>query len=367
LNNYSHFWFDLTSRNKKKKFLISNIFQYFSRFSDYLEIHQVGLNSFKLYTYMVIKIVMPNPLNVSVFKELFIKPIMKTLFIAFLSHTNTVFAAYSTVIPKHASFASQWQLTHANACLVADNIHRVNADGECLAIQTYYANEQLPKAHSRLLIFIHGDGILGGGPSDYLKYQATKFTSSNTISVVLIRPGYYDSYNNYSTGESYAFSCEGPCDGYRNKTVETLAATIRQLKNFYQANCVILVGHSGGAIMSSVILGKYPNLANGAVLASVTLNVREYSKRNGWGDWSKSLSPHEWVDKIPKTNFIYILSGTKDTNTYPDMAKKFFILLKEKGINAHFNAVPDGTHNSIVLENSADFDNAINNALSQCS
>ena len=56
--------------------------------------------------------------------------------------------------------------------------NRVAANGECLALQTYW-NKKLPRKNSILLIFIHGDGIPGGGPADYLKYTAAKFVEQD--------------------------------------------------------------------------------------------------------------------------------------------------------------------------------------------
>jgi len=265
------------------------------------------------------------------------------------------------------SESSRWIFSRATACLKADNIQRVNAYGECIAIQTYTQNNQLPQKNSRLLIFIHGDGFPGGGPSDYLKYQATKFIDSNTISVVMIRPGYYDSYDNYSTGESYAFAWHGyPSDAYRESTIETLATTIQTLKNFYHPSCTILIGHSGGGIMSGVLLGKYPHLVNGAVLASITNNVHQWTSQHGWGNWPNSLSPHDWINKIPQKTFVYILSGTADDNTYPKLAREYYENLKKAKIDAHFISVPNGTHNSIVNDNVTDFNKAIEEALRQC-
>jgi len=256
---------------------------------------------------------------------------------------------------------------HSRACLNADNINRINANGECLAVQSFFYKNKLPKKNSRLLIFIHGDGAKGGGPSDYLKYQATFFLDPSTISTVLIRPGYYDSYGNYSTGESYAFDCEGfPCDGYREKTITTLASAIKKLKNFYQPRCTILVGHSGGAMMSGVILGKYPHLVSGAVLASTTNNVHEWSNHHGWGKWPNSLSPHDWVAKIPSDTFVYIVSGIRDKNTYPNMARTYYESLKKSKIPAYFIFSEEGSHNTIVLNKAKEFKLAIQKALKDC-
>jgi predicted esterase len=286
--------------------------------------------------------------------------------ILFITLINTAYAAYPNMIDKNASTSTQWIFSRANACLQADNISRIAANGECLALQTYYASTA-PSSHPILLIFIHGDGVPGGGPSDYLKYQATKFSKPNVVPVILIRPGYYDSYGQYSTGESYAFNHNGyPGDNYPPQTIATLAAAVSQLKEFYHPRCTILIGHSGGAIMSGVIMGKYPGLANGAVLASVINNVQQWADKHGYGLYPNSLSPDKFIGSIPKKAFIYIISGTADTNTYPEMAKKYFDLLEKQGVQAYWRPVTNGDHNSIVLSQTIEFDKAIEEAISQC-
>jgi predicted esterase len=279
--------------------------------------------------------------------------------LVFLMYSYTTLAAYKEQIGKNMSPQTQWTFNRAGACLNEDMFNRIEANGECLAIQTYLG-KHIPNKNPALLVFIHGDGIPGGGPSDYLKYQATKFISGDVVPVVIIRPGYYDSYNNYSTGESYAFSCNGyPCDSYRTHTVDTIAYAIKRLKNFYNASRVILVGHSGGAIMSSIILGRYPHLVDGAILASTTYNVHIWADKHQWGSYTNSLSPDEYVNKIDKNSFVYIISGEKDTNTYPDMAKKYSDELIKQGIKSKFFSVKGGTHNSIVLSDTDLLDQVI--------
>lgn len=279
---------------------------------------------------------------------------------------SPLYAAYPGMLDKNVSSETQWIFNRANACLQSDNINHVAADGECLALQTYYANS-VPDKNPILLVFIHGDGIPGGGPSDYLKFQATKFSAPDVVPVVLIRPGYYDSYGNYSTGESYAFSGHGyPNDSYRPHTVATLAAAVQSLKNYYQPRCTILVGHSGGGMMSGVILGKYPGLADGAVLASVVGDVQQWSTKHGYGDYPHSLSPNNFVDKIPTKDFVYIISGTNDTNTYPEMSKAYYNQLKNHGVQVYWRVAKDGTHNSVTSSQPQVFDQAITDAIKQC-
>lgn len=255
--------------------------------------------------------------------------------------------------------ATSWIFNRANACLNPDNLSHIAANNQCIAIQTY-TGKHLPKQHSILVVFIHGDGVPGGGPSDYLKYQATKFVTDNVISVVMIRPGYYDSYGHYSTGNSHAFDCHGyPCDGYRKDTVATLVGAIQQLKNYYQPRAIILVGHSGGAMMSAIILGKYPDLANAAVLASMVPNVHAWAKKHGWGSWPNSLSPSDFQQSLRKDTIVRVISGNNDKNTYPSMSKSYVDALQKIGIDAKFIVVAGGDHNSVVLTKTKQFDQAI--------
>jgi len=275
---------------------------------------------------------------------------MRFLFVFYLIfYSVSAYCAYPGELPKNASTDTKWIFSRANACLNANNVTRIAANGECLALQTYFG-KTMPSPRPILLVFIHGDGIPGGGPSDYLKYQATKFIAPDVVPIVLIRPGYYDSYGRYSTGESYAFVGHGyPNDSYRPYTVATLADAVRKLKDFYQARCTILVGHSGGAMMSGIILGKYPKLANGAVLASVVGDVHAWAKNHKYGDYPNSLSPEDFIKNIPKKDFVYIVSGTKDQNTYPAMSKAYYEQLKQVGIHAYWYPEKGGTHNSVVL------------------
>ena len=88
--------------------------------------------------------------------------------------------------------------TNSMASCSADNVTRVAANDECLVIETFGSTAD----RNQLIVFIHGDGT-SGGPSDYLKSIAAMYGADGVISVMLIRPGYFDRNKNTSTGESY--------------------------------------------------------------------------------------------------------------------------------------------------------------------
>lgn len=229
------------------------------------------------------------------------------------------------------------------ASCAADNVTRVAANGECLVIQTYGS----PAEQNKLIVFIHGDGS-SGGPSDVLYARAEHFASKGVISVGLIRPGYFDSAGNRSTGTSNRV--EG--DGYGRSIIDAVAAAVKALKDFYNAEHVVLVGHSGGAAISGVILGRYPDLADGAVLAACPCNVPKWRiMKRGQYNWTASLSPHAYADDVAKATKVIAVTGDNDSNTRPVIAAEYIELLKRNGIDATFFEAPSRDHNSVTWSN----------------
>lgn len=234
--------------------------------------------------------------------------------------------------------SSQVALGSAASC-PADYISSVAANGECLVIKTY---GQPGDKRTSLVVFIHGDDSKGGA-SDYMNKIAWQTAKKGVVSIALIRPGYYDSNGNHSTGQSFRST-----DSYRPKIIDTVAAAVKALKNYYKADFVVLVGRSGGAAISGVIIGKYPNLANAAVLGGCPCNVARWRiKKRGENTWIASLSPHNFVDGVAKGTRVIAVTGSKDTNTNPILAKKYVNSLKDGGINATFIEALNGNHKNI--------------------
>lgn len=241
----------------------------------------------------------------------------------------------------------------------ADNRTRVAAGNECLVIKTYGDSAE----RTSLIIFIHGDGYRRDpadyGPSDYMYRIARKYGAKGIVAVGLIRPGYFDSSGSHSTGNSYR---DG--DNYRPDVVATVAAAIKALKEHHNADIVVLAGHSGGAAISGVIIGKYPSLVDAAVLGACVCNIPEWrTSRRGYNNWKRSLSPHNYVDKIDKKTKVIAITGDKDENTKSVFARDYVASLRAKEIDASFIEVPGVGHNGIVT--TLEFETAINEILGE--
>ena len=225
----------------------------------------------------------------------------------------------------------------------ADNRARVSANDECLVIKTYGE----PAERTSLIIFIHGDGYRPDPsdyrPSDYMYRIAQRYGAKGVVAVGLIRPGYFDSKGNHSTGTSHRDK-----DNYQPDVIETVAATVKVLKIHYKAENVILVGQSGGSAISGVIIGKYPGLVDAAVLGACPCNVPDWRiMRRGRNNWPLSLSPHDFIGEIDKNTRVIAVTGADDGNTEPVLARDYVASLKGMGIDAINIEVPGVGHKGI--------------------
>ncbi len=236
-------------------------------------------------------------------------------------------------------FLTACQTTKNSVCQSADNINIVSGAGECLAIHT----AGTPSDNNTLLIFIHGDGT-GGRASSYFYDDAERFGSKGIISVALIRPGYFAADGQKSTGISYRY--QG--NGYRLHIITEVADAIQNLKTKHQAKKVILVGFSGGSGIAGVILGKYPDLADAALLSACPCNVPKWRvARRGKNNWTSSLSPHNYIRNI-KAKKVIVLMGGRDSNTKVILGEDYLRRAKEEGINVELIVVPSASHGGII-------------------
>lgn len=243
------------------------------------------------------------------------------------------------IIAVIAIFLAGCQTSAAEPC-VPDNVTRVAGKGECLVMKAYSDSGPV----DTMVIFIHGDGSRGG-PSDYLYSRAERYGKGNVLGIGLIRPGYFDSSDNRSTGESRRY--DG--DGYPPSIVDAVAGAVENLKAHYGVKRVFLVGHSGGAAISGNIIGRFPGLVDGALLAACPCHVPDWRiMRRGENNWTTSLSPHEFSESVPLSTKVIAITGDDDSNTRPVIARDYIETLKKRGVDATFIEVPDAGHNRVT-------------------
>lgn len=223
---------------------------------------------------------------------------------------------------------------HAADCSRPLPADYVQGGAHCLGIRIY---GDAPAGTARVLVVaLHGDTSRGGA-TETQHGIARRVAGPGVVGVGMLRPGYFDPQGRRSEG-----SDNGRGVTFTPNNVDSVAAGIRTLKEHYRPAKVILVGHSGGAATAGIILGRYPGLADGAVLVSCVCNTETMVK---WQRWvGVTDSPHQFAKTLAKNVRVVAMTGDRDTVTPPSNAESYVRSLKSNGIDAEFMLVPGEGH-----------------------
>ncbi len=231
------------------------------------------------------------------------------------------------------------QLCFAEVCTTEDFETNVSGASECLKMRRFGVAEP-----DVMLIWLHGD-VSSGGPADYhfriAGSAASEFSSSKTLSVAIVRPGYPDGDGNSS---SVSPAQSGRSDHYTKENVAEVATAIEHLKKRFNPRKVIVIGHSGGAATTANMLGLQPELFDRAILVACPCDLVAW--RVGRKAWSRSENPIALTNTISPQAKVIALTGEKDDNTSTLLASAYVEKLKARNIEATFLSLPNETHNS---------------------
>jgi dienelactone hydrolase len=211
----------------------------------------------------------------------------------------------------------------------------VPGGGLCLAAATY---DRQGGSAPTLVVFLHGDAY-SGGPADYLYEYAYRFAKPGVVSVALLRPGYSDKTGRTSQGTHY-----GRSDSYTPGNIAAVGGAIEALQKHFRPRRTIVVGHSGGAAIAGVLIGKKPGLIQGAVLVSCPCDIARWTSERGWRPWTRSESPSSYITKVPPSTTVAAITGANDDNTRPRLAQDYASSLAKRGVRARFELVKGAGH-----------------------
>ena len=239
--------------------------------------------------------------------------------------------------------ASDPPALRTNSCENADHLNWVTGDHLCFAIKTFMPEGKV--ARPILRVYLHGD-VSRGGPGSYMYGYAARShryaadSSPGIVAVAMLRPAYYDKEGRQSTPARSARrrASKFPED------VDTIASAVRALSTHHNASRVILIGHSGGAQIASVILGRYPGLADAALLVSSPCDERALRIHHNKRTNTRNLNPMDYVDKIPRKTKIIAMTGSRDNNTLSRFCEPYVARLKARGVSARLEIVEGAGH-----------------------
>lgn len=233
-------------------------------------------------------------------------------------------------------------------CELPDNINYVSGTAHCLAIETFSPAGSSSKT---LAVVLHGD-LSRGGDADYIIPVAGRAAAYGAIGVAMARPG-YTLVGRASTGEPTRD--QSLDDRFTAYEISSIAAAVASLKKHHGAERVVMIGHSGGAVISGVMLGSSAPLVDVAILVSCPCDIPRWRASQGWGLLDNAESPIDYLSDAPKSSKIIALTGKDDKNTWPEFARDYVTEARGMGLDAAFYLIEFARHSFGPIGSSDEF------------
>ena len=198
-----------------------------------------------------------------------------------------------------------------------------------------------------LVLVLHGD--LPEPPPSY-QYEFAKNIADTTgiVAAGVLRPGYSDPVGDRSSGDMG----RAVADNYTPEVIDAVASAVRALATERDARAVVLVGHSGGAAIAANLLGRHPDVAQGAVLVGCACDPAAWraSRLVDTGNPvfrgpTRSLQPLNLADDVAPGTIVRLVVGENDDVAPPAHSQAYARALRERGIDASVAVVPGLGHN----------------------
>lgn len=161
---------------------------------------------------------------------------------------------------------------------------------------------------------------------------------SSDVVVGLLRPGYSDERGNRSDGD--ILNAAG--DNYTAAVVETVASATMQIKERYSADATVLIGHSDCAAIAALVLGRHPDVADGALLVACPCDLP------AWRAYMMSIRPHPvWqrpherlpplttVSGVRPSSIVKLMVGDEDEIVQPEYSKDYAAALRQRSVEVN--------------------------------
>ncbi len=157
----------------------------------------------------------------------------------------------------------------------------------------------------------------------------TRPAVDDIVAAGILRPGYADNAGDRSDGDRGG--ARG--DNFTPEVVDAVTSAIRALKARFMARRVLLVGHSGGATIAAIVLGRHPDAADAALLVACGCGA------------TRSLQPLDFASGIRSGVTVRLVVGADDEVTAPQLSQDYGRVLQARGVDAQVRVVPELGHN----------------------
>lgn len=252
---------------------------------------------------------------------------VKILFIVLLTSMVSACAVFSTIPSKNQNLQ---HLLNSSEMISTIFKHRI-------ALFTS------SKKETTLKVFIEGDGRpwLDGkhirkdpSPKTLMVFDLLKQTTGDRL--YLGRPCYFqteDERCHYSDWTSHRYS---------QKVIKSMALAITQIKEAGEYTQTVIIGHSGGGVIATLLACEL-NTQTPVITLAANLDIDQWTQVHQWSPLAGSLNPSNLPVECKSANSFHFYGG-KDKNVTQESAQAFFATGK-----ANQHLIPDATHDNWPL------------------
>ncbi|PID37331.1 MAG: hypothetical protein CR993_00850 [Rhodobacterales bacterium] len=197
------------------------------------------------------------------------------------------------------------------------------------------------KGREAVVVFLHGDMSNGRAPTYHQALMRSLSDAAPQVTAIaMYRPGYGDGFVKLSPGDN-----NGRWDQYTADNNDLLAETLQSLREGYPESRLVVAGHSGGAAQLGAVMGRYPGLVDVAILISCPCDFPVWrAGRNRQLVRSADQNPIDLISGIDPATRILAVTGKRDRNTFPKLAKAYVAAARAAGLDATLELVPEADH-----------------------
>lgn len=177
-----------------------------------------------------------------------------------------------------------------------------------------------------LVVVLHGDAPTARPGYQYRAAAAGAAAMPDAAFLALLRPGYTDPMGARSDGVRGLTVG----DNYTADRVEALAEAILAARAALRAGRVLIVGHSGGAALTALLLARRPDVSRSGILVSCPCDLATWRRHMALRQFNplflvptRSLDPLAAARSIPHDTRISVLVGSHDAVTPPGISRTY--------------------------------------------
>lgn len=212
--------------------------------------------------------------------------------------------------------------------------------------------QETPEGNGRpLVIVLHGDAP-GRKPAYQYDFASRLSRTTGARVIALLRPGYADPFGGRSDGDRGLFAVG---ENYTPEVERDLATAITEAKQRFAASRVLLIGHSGGAVLAADIAAFHKGLIRKVVLVSCPCDVVAFRRHMAVEQWNplwllpvRAVSPLQTLAEMSATTSVLAITGENDQVALPVYASEYVAAAERRMLDAHFVGLTGKAHEVLL-------------------